>query len=232
MIFPPTPTSSLFSKLQDYPEGPAMSEFVDIYFPAVRRFIGALVQKPEVVEDLTQKFFVSKILPGKVIRPFNREEGRFHNYLQQAIRNFLKDEHWGRNPRELESAIHPDGMEGGWEALPGIVLAAVQEDAFLMGYLQGLVSKALEQTRKTCREKRLHPHFELLEAFYFSDPQPTWRDLGSAFNMDERTARNRAETAARHFKTNLKELVARETRSVGDVEEVILGWLSYLAGQK
>jgi DNA-directed RNA polymerase specialized sigma24 family protein len=236
-IFPLT-SSSLFVRLSDDAQAePAMKEFVDVYYKAIQKFIAVVVRDPDAEEDLTQSFFTSKILEGNVLGGFNRERGRFHEYLKGVIRHFLSDNYWRarRRKTDLSSAVHPDGMEGGWEsqalqaALSDKATIAAQDAAFMKGWAEGLVRKALELTEKTCKDKGQEAHFALLKGRYFTHPSPSWGVLGEPFHVDGKTAQGMAVTAAGHFKTNIRKLAAQRTRTVAEADEEILGLLWHLA---
>jgi hypothetical protein len=60
-------------------------------------------------------------------------------------------------------------------------------------------------------------------------PHPlAWRELGMAYGIDEKAARSRAETVARHFRLALRELLATETGSESLVDAEIAALLAFL----
>ena len=71
----------------------ALNEFAERYYAAVRAFIAAVTRNPDDAEDLTQRFFETVVLSGRLLMRADPHKGRFRSYLKQAIRNFLVDEH-------------------------------------------------------------------------------------------------------------------------------------------
>src|SRR5688500_15472524 len=70
----------------------ARNELAERYYAAVRAYIAALTRGASHSDDLTQRFFETVVLTGRLARA-DREKGPFRPYLKQAIRNFLIDEH-------------------------------------------------------------------------------------------------------------------------------------------
>ncbi len=100
----------------------AINEFTERYYTAVHAYIAAIVRNAATAEELTQQFFVTAVLSGRLLLRADRAKGSFRPYLKQSIRNFLVDEHrrLARKKEEsAESAVHPDGFRQGWEGLGG-----------------------------------------------------------------------------------------------------------------
>src|SRR6185503_6003199 len=87
----------------------ARNELAERYYAAVRAYIAAITRNGVDPDDLTQRFFETVVLSGRLLQHADREKGRFRPYLKQSIRNFLVDEH-RRQARALAADVHPDAM--------------------------------------------------------------------------------------------------------------------------
>src|SRR4051812_8156795 len=84
---------SLLLDAADPQNSAAVTEFAERYFAAVRAFILAIVRNADEADELTQQFFVTVVLQGKLLRQADQLKGRFRSFMKQVIRNFLVDEH-------------------------------------------------------------------------------------------------------------------------------------------
>jgi DNA-directed RNA polymerase specialized sigma24 family protein len=139
-------------------------------------------------------------------------------YLKQAIRNFLVDEH-RREMRAITADVRPDADDEGWndlvaESSPG------PDEALLREWGRALVAMAVTRLETLCRENGQAQHYELFARRYLADADrpPSWREIGEAFGLDEKVARSRAETAARHFRALLRQLIAGDLGSEQGIE--------------
>lgn len=197
----------------------ARSEFADRYYAAVHAYIAAIARQTPMADpdDLTQRFFEMVVLSGRLLTRADPQKGNFRPYLKQAIRNFLVDEH-RRRARSVNPEVRPDTLDGGWNTIvtgstPG------PDEELLRAWGRSLVSMAIKRLEALCEQKNQRQHFELFARRYLadSDRTPTWRDVGEAFGLDEKIARSRTETAVRHFRALLRELVASD---IGTAEEI------------
>lgn len=204
---------------RDHDSAAALNEFADRYYAAVRAFIQAVSRHSVDAEDLTQRFFELVVLPGRLLASANVQKGRFRPYLKQAIRNFLIDEH-RRRARTLNAEVRPDAVDGGWDAL--LVDASPGPDAALLrAWARSLVAIAVARLEILCEENDQRQHFELFAQRYLGDPDepPSWRTVGEAWGLPEKIARSRAETAARHFRELMRQLIATDIGSEDGVDE-------------
>lgn len=196
----------------------ALSEFSNRYYAAVRAFIAAITREPEEADDLTQRFFETAVLTGRVLMHADRRKGHFRPYLKQTIRNFIVDER-RRHARSIHSDVRPDALDDGWD---GIEMAGRPgpDAALLRAWAQSLVAMALARLEAHCEAHGQREHFQLFARRYLTDPDqlPGWRQVGEAFGIDEKTARSRAETAARRFRALLRHLIASDIGSEPDID--------------
>lgn len=179
-------------------------------------------------EDLAQRFFETVVLSGRLLGRADPQKGSFRPYLKQAIRNFLVDEH-RRDLRSVSSDVRPDAIEGGWDTIPAE--ASPGPDAELLrAWARSLVGLAVARLEALCEEKGQRQHFDLFMHRYVQDPDhpPPWREVGRAFQLDEKIARSRAETAARHFRVLLRNLIASDVGSGEDIDHELQAVIAVL----
>ena len=206
----------------------ALNEFAERYYAAVRAFIAAIARNPVDADDLTQRFFETVVLSGRLLPRSDPLKGSFRPYLKQAIRNFLVDE-YRREARSVNPDVHPDTLDGGWnkvvtESSPG------PDDELLRAWARSLVVMAVARLETLCEQNDQAQHFQLFVHRYVADPDnpPSWREVGEAFGLGEKVARSRAETAVRHFRTLLRELIASDVGSEGDVDKELQAVIAVL----
>jgi RNA polymerase sigma factor (sigma-70 family) len=217
----PTTSWDLLAELSRHSEQSeaALNEFADRYYAAVRAFISAIARDPVDADDLTQRFFETVVLSGRLLARADRKKGSFRPYLKQAIRNFLVDEH-RRQARSVNPDIRPDALDGGWD---GIVSESSPgpDQALLREWARSLVAMALDRLEKACEQNDQNQHFQLFVHRYLADSEhpPPWRQVGEAFGLPEKIARSRAETASRRFRGLLRELIASDIGSEDDIDD-------------
>jgi hypothetical protein len=148
--------------------------------------------------------------------------------LKQAIRNFLVDER-RRDARSVTPSVRPDVLEGGWESIP-IESSPGPDVELLRAWARSLVAMAVTRLEAICEAKGQRQHFELFVHRYVRDPDhpPPWREVGDAFALDEKIARSRAETAARHFRALLRNLIASDVGSDEDIDHELQAVIAIL----
>ena len=194
----------------------------------MRAFISALIRDQGDAEDLAQRFFETVVLSGRLLGRADPQKGSFRAYLKQAIRNFLVDEH-RRDLRSVSPDVRPDAIDGGWDTIPAE--ASRGPDAELLrAWARSLVGMAVARLEALCEEKGQRQHFDLFMRRYVQDPDhpPPWREVGRAFQLDEKIARSRAETAARHFRVLLRNLIASDVGSDEDIDRELQAVIAVL----
>jgi len=194
----------------------------------VRAFIAAITRNPADAEDLTQRFFETVILSGRLLVRADPHKGRFRSYLKQAIRNFLTDQR-RHDARTVKPDVRPDVLEGGWDTIA--TESSPGPDAeMLRAWARSVVAIAVTRLETLSEEKGQRQHFELFVHRYVQDPDhpPSWREVGKAFELDEKTARSRAETAARHFRALLRNLIASDVGSEEDIDNELQAVIAVL----
>jgi RNA polymerase sigma factor (sigma-70 family) len=226
--FPSTSWSLLANAGRSGESADAVTEFAERYYAAVRAFIRAIAGNSADADDLTQRFFERVVLSGRLFAHADRGRGAFRPYLKQAIRNFLIDER-RREARTINADVRPDGVENGWNAISGESARGPDED-LLRAWAQSLVSMGVARLEALCEANDQQQHFQLFVRRYLADPDhpPTWGEVGEPFGLDEKNARSRAETAVRHFRGLLRDLIATDVGADGNIDrelQAVIGLL-------
>jgi RNA polymerase sigma factor (sigma-70 family) len=226
--FPSTSWDLLFDAARrDGQSAAALNEFAERYYAAVRAFVAAIVREPTRADDLTQRFFETVVLSGRLLTHADRRRGSFRPYLKQAIRNFLIDEH-RRRARFLESEIPVEAIAGDWNALAE--QSAAPDREMLRAWARSVVAIAVARVERICRENGQDQHFQLFKRRYWSDSDhpPAWRDVGEMFGLDEKIARSRADTAVRHFRIVVRDLIASDIGSGRSIDDELRAVIAIL----
>ena len=208
----------------------ARDEFLARYYKPVRAYLGAILRDPEETDELTQSFFERAVLSGRLLKAADRNKGSFRPFLKQALRNFVTD-HLRRQPTGRIPMVHPDAGTRGWDAVTDGPHPPSAETEYHRAWVRNLLEIALVKVREACETKGQEQHFEMFCGRYLdeSGEQPSWSDLGRPFGLDEKAARNRTETVARHFRLFLREMLAEETGSGRGADEEIAALLGLLS---
>jgi len=203
----------------------AMEEFAARYRQPTYAYLAAIVRNPEEAEELAQGFFADVVASGRLLARVDRSRGSFRPYLKQALRNYVAS----KKRRRIPEQVYPDAQESGWEQLD-LRAEGSPEAAFHRAWVQKLLAEALAGVRQLCEEKNQQEHYALFEARYLSPASapPSWRELGQKFGLDEKAARSRAETVARHFRVVLREMLVAETGSEAAADEEVSTLLAFL----
>ena len=120
-------------------------------------------------------------------------------------------DHYRRKRREGPQ-VHPDlAGDEGWDAVVPARLPAA-EAAFHCAWVRQILAEALTRVRAQCLKRKQQLHLDLFEARYLTDGDfpPSWEELGARYGIDQKTARARTDTVARHFRLVLRRMVRGE----------------------
>ena len=207
----------------------ARSELAARYYKPIHAYITAIFRDAEEAQELTQSFFERSILSGRLLRAADRTKGSFRPFLKQALRNFVTD-HFRKRPRGMSASVRPDADSDGWDQIVSDTGPGSPEVVYHGAWVRSLLEVALEKVRETCARRGQQQHFELFAARYLdhAGTAPSWRALGEPYGLDEKAARNRTETVARHFRLVLRQMLAEETGSGQAADEEIAALLGAL----
>ncbi len=209
--FPETSWTLLAKAREQSDQGArAREDFSYRYYRPVQQFLRFLVQDAEQAQELAQEFFARLSGPGGLLERARPEKGKFRDYLRESLRNLVRD--YYRHNRAQALQIHPDQATGeGWDIvdLPGLPAA---EAAFHHEWVKVTLAEALTQVRALCYKRNQQVHLDLFEARYLSEAEraPSWEELGAGYSIDQKTARERADTVARHFRIVLRRMLRNE----------------------
>lgn len=185
----------------------AMAEFARRYYRPVQAYLEALTRDEQRAADLTQEFFRARVLNRRLLSSADRRIGGFRPYLKRAVRNFFLDD----RRRDVRRKHAPNRAGVSIDAPDTHVAdprdASRPERAFHVAWVRSLLEEALIEVRARCEARRQEAHFDMFAGRYLSSEAtpPSWSELGARFGgLDEKAARGRAETVARHFREVLR----------------------------
>jgi len=76
----------------------------------------------------------------------------------------------------------------------------------------GRAKPGVARVRALCLKRNQQVHLDLFEARYLGEAElaPSWEELGARHGMNHQTARERADTVARHFRLVLRRMLRNE----------------------
>jgi DNA-directed RNA polymerase specialized sigma24 family protein len=209
--FPETSWTLLAKAREQNDEGAyARGNFAQRYYRPVHEFLQVLIHDADQAQVLAQEFFAKLSAADGLLQRARPDKGAFRDYLQEALRNLVIDYH--RQNRKSALETHPDQeTSGGWEALE-LTRFPVAEAAFHHAWVKTTLAEALVQVRNLCLRRKQDLHLNLFEARYLTetDEAPSWEELGARYGMDQKSARKRADTVARHFRMVLRRMLRNE----------------------
>lgn len=211
---------------------PAQEEFARRYSRPVREYIAAVTGDQREAEELTQGFFADVVVPGRLLALLDASKGSFRPYLKQAVRNYvistIRSRH--RKKRQALEEVRPDQWsDAGWERL-NLQAGTSPDMAFHQAWVRALLADALARVKAICEQRGQVEHLNLFLGRYLSDaPEPpSWRELGATFGLEEKIARSRSDTVARHFRIVLRQMLREEVSSEESVDEEIATLLAFV----
>lgn len=210
-LFPET-SWTLLAKARGRSEEGALAreEFARRYYGPIWEFLRVLVRDPEKARDLSQEFFTRLGESRGLLERVDVEKGPFRNYLRKSLRNLVIDYHRHNRKEALER--HPDQATGEEWEVPELAEFSAADCCFSSRLGKVTLAEALTRVRALCLAKKQDVHLALFEARYIcqADHTPSWEELGARYGMDQKTARDRAETVVRHFRLVLRRMLRNE----------------------
>jgi DNA-directed RNA polymerase specialized sigma24 family protein len=180
----------------------ARNKLTEHYYPAVVAYVRCLLRNRSAAAEVAQDFFVEVFLPGRLLRAADPARGRFRQLLKTAIFRYVVD-----STRKVQRTLRfelPLDDEDRLHQLTDDANCAFDEE-----WARSLVSRVMERVEAICIAKTQHRHLEIFKGWHLGEPRPSWRELGDP-DLDEKAARNRAETVAEHFRTALRTILFEE----------------------
>jgi len=142
-----------------------------IYWPAVYAFLRRSGQDRESAAEITQSFFVSKLVEGDLFHRFDSSRGRLRSLLLRAIKNYMIDMHRiERRGGGNELPFHQEHDEQFGDRTP--------EESFEQRWAIAQLEEAVRRCRSYFVGGGRCSHWEAFEdrvygpAVYCSDPTP------------------------------------------------------------
>lgn len=130
----------------------AISSLVEMYMGPVYAFLRGLGCGREQATELTQAFFVKKVLEGELFKKADRKRARLRLLIQKSLENFRIDEHRRQKVRGI--AIPVEQIDREEHVLPRRSTIS-PEDAFQRRWASSVLEEALRRCqRQLCESNR------------------------------------------------------------------------------
>lgn len=191
------------------------------YYRPARAYVQYLCKNPAEADDVVNEFFAHELnrlvnqSEGGVVRSADPERGRFRDLLRRSLYNY-----WLSTKRRLQhealqaSTVTLDMAVGGEHNTP--------ERAFDRAWIEGILAEALHRTEARCSAVDKHLHYRLMVAFYLPGGEATsWEALAHQHNLRSgKDARNKADTALRHYRAAITEVVGEDVPAEAVSQEI------------
>ena len=199
----------------------ARQEFLSRYLRPVDAYIRGILRRrgadDSQADHLSIAFFEEKIFDPTLLRAADPARGRFRDLLKQALRFYVSTSLRKIDP--IADGTRPD--ESVWDKIPDPVepIEDVVGREFDSAWVRALLARTLDRVAETCARKQQQVHYDLFIARYLSGSEkpPSWNDLARRYEVTGespgKAARELAETAKRHFRETIWELLIDELGS-------------------
>jgi hypothetical protein len=143
------------------PDDPGRLEVLDKllkkYLPAIDCYLKAVFQSKfrvsdDWIADRRQEFAADKFVKGKLLRAFDREQGRFRDLLKKALYNFAYDR-WRCERGQREKETEWPGSDSASKLGPyGFGDPPLVHDSDIV-WARGVLEEALQKMKSECRGK-------------------------------------------------------------------------------
>ncbi|MBC7816388.1 MAG: sigma-70 family RNA polymerase sigma factor [Planctomycetaceae bacterium] len=208
---------------------PAISDFVKIYQPILRRFlVTTLRQNDHDADDLLQDFLANKLLWGDLAREANQQRGSFRSFLRTALRNFVRD-CWRRDHAQKRAADRAIDFDGSFAEEP----ASPECDTFDNDWARTVISESLTRVRAECERERqpqiwtIFCHRVLLPALTKTD-ETTYDELTRRCGLESiRETQNALVTAKRKVTRHVRAVVGNYILDADQLDQEVreLQWV-------
>ncbi|MHA7812608.1 MAG: RNA polymerase sigma factor [Phycisphaerales bacterium] len=152
----------------------AAEELTRVYWPPVYSFLRRNGHDREQAAEITQAFFVEKVIEGNLIGQFDAERGKLRNLLLRAIQNFAIDEQrrTSTSSRAMQQRfmLDPDQEQWGSDVAPS--------SAFDRRWAIAQLTEALHRCEQYFSAAGRENHWKVFEdrvlqpSLYSKDPTP------------------------------------------------------------
>lgn len=221
----PTTMPDLFRKAVSDEAGErdqALSVVSRLYWKPVCAFVRQSGKSKDAAKDLTQEFFLSKVLQGQALRRYDPPTGRFRTYLLAVLKNFLRED-WRRDQALKRGGGRPDLSLEDLDASGAPVADPGQDpgQSFMRSWAHERVREATKRTRQRLLDEGRRVDWELFEARRLRPVPVKLAELAGRHGIDEGTVSRRAKSVDAYFQEEIRLLVFPEVSSDEEINDEI-----------
>jgi RNA polymerase sigma-70 factor (ECF subfamily) len=218
------------SNSDDHDNVVILNRFISSYWRPVFHFVRAQGYRNDCAEDLTQEFFLQKLIDGDVLSRADQARGRFRTFLLTVLKRFLSDQAPRRAPKALtfnsafisvSTLVREDDLafEPASDEDP--------EKTFMKQWADAAIAAVRADVRKWCQTLGRVEWFHAFEAYHFPLPgeaRPSQQTLADTLGITRdqvRTALHRTnEKFAELFRVEIAEQVSSLDEVDGEIAEI------------
>jgi len=197
----PTTRWSLVEQASSQQAQQALTELINCYVPALRRFIATRFRLGgSDVDDIIQGFLLDKLLVGSLLERANKDRGRFRNLLCLSLRNYtISTLRKKRDTQSLSvtnaehdsSTAFSDAFDRAWaRQVIGRSLRRTRKELMASGRLAFWHLLRLRVIRPTLAGSAAPGYAELVDKLQFADPAEAHARLATGKRMLNRYLRD------------------------------------------
>lgn len=175
----------------------------------------------EDAKDLAQEFFCS-LLESDFVLTYRPDKGRFRNYLKAALQNFLSKDRRdsGRIKRgggRTVLSLDAEGLET--EEFLADARRLPPEQMFDRQWAHDVMSRALEELRRSLCAEGKERVFRIYEAFELSGERPSYDAISQTFSISFHDVKNALNFARARLRELLMSIVSDTVATAEDLRD-------------
>jgi RNA polymerase sigma-70 factor (ECF subfamily) len=180
-------------------------------------------------EDLTQQFFETHVVTGRVLRDVRPENGRFRSWLRTCLKNMVKNERQRAQREKRGGALRHLPLELDDEREPALLDEPLADRYYDRSWAVTLVTRAYARLEAGYRARGDQALFENLSAFLPSaTPAPSYAEVASRLGQNEPAVRKAVSRLRESLRAALRAEVEATLGPGEDPEEELRYLLTLL----
>ena len=193
----------------------------DYWYP-LYAFLRRKGQSPEEARDLTQEFFVDRVINRRVLRGVEAGGARFRSWLLACLENFTAN-HWQKNQAQKRGGgfehLSLDFQDAEGRYLHEPADFRTPDRLYERAWALTLLNRALEQVRSDHERDGKSEQFEALKEFLpGEESHRTYADVARTLGKTEESIKMAVSRLRQQYGRQLREEIKRTVSQPGEVD--------------